>query len=580
MTNLTAAAMRRTFAARRHLAAGSAALLMLLWLSGICGLPLPTGVDPRVNPSGHAAAQLLLFLLILPAAANLLVRGEKAVAAFKPDAVALLLLSAVAALADGVLNLFRIAIAAGQGAFAAASSLASELPLAILGAALVCAVFCEQLYELPKTGIIAKASRILFVCETLVAVAVCGAALSRGAGFAEASHVALLFLSLGAPASLLCAAPLFGFAAEKCASLSLSCTELERLGTVTAVYPEEDVLLQETPSLDDLYTVTGNKPALLATAAALACGTADPHAEALADAAASLGLRLPRSTAVRCTADGFCGAVHRRTWRFSADSRSVPELIRRTDFGDRQMLYAFSDGNFRGVLLFARQTCPDADAAMRRLHDAGLVLPNFEDERRASTAFLPRRREKVLHAARDGGTIRLTDADGAPITLAEGTPTALASAILLGQRVTAALRAAVGLTAAAILFCLPASVGAFAASRATVLAAAAAVRLAAMVSVLLLSLFVRYTQPPEIHIDEERTAMFGKVNYTIHVEGMSCSHCAAHVKTALESIRGVSASVELDEKLAHVKCPAALDEKQLADAVTEAGFTVASIERV
>ena len=89
-------------------------MLMLLWLSGICGLPLPTGVDPRVNPSGHAAAQLLLFLLILPAAANLLVRGGKTVAAFKPDAVALLLLSAVAALADGVLNLFRIAISSKQ----------------------------------------------------------------------------------------------------------------------------------------------------------------------------------------------------------------------------------------------------------------------------------------------------------------------------------------------------------------------------------------------------------------------------------------------------------------------------------
>ena len=220
--------------------------------------------------------------------------------------------------------------------------------------------------------------------------------LFRGAGFAEASHVALLFLSLGAPASLLCAAPLFGFAAEKCASLSLSCTELERLGTVTALYPKEDVLLQETPSLDDLYTVTGNKPALLATAAALACGTADPHAEALADAAASLGLRLPRSTAVRCTADGFCGTVHRRTWCFSADSRSVSERIRRTDFGDRQMLYAFSDGNFRGVLLFARQTCPDADAAMRRLHDAGLALPNFEDERRASTAFFAAATRKSL----------------------------------------------------------------------------------------------------------------------------------------------------------------------------------------
>ena len=74
--------------------------------------------------------------------------------------------------------------------------------------------------------------------------------------------------------------------------------------------------------------------------------------------------------------------------------------------------------------------------------------------------------------------------------------------------------------------------------------------------------------------------MFGKINYTIHVEGMSCSHCAAHVKSALESIRGVSAKVELEEKTAHVKCPASLDEKLLSAAITEAGFTVASVERV
>ena len=43
---------------------------------------------------------------------------------------------------------------------------------------------------------------------------------------------------------------------------------------------------------------------------------------------------------------------------------------------------------------------------------------------------------------------------------------------------------------------------------------------------------------------------------------------------------GVSADVVLDEKIAHVKCPSALDEKQLVDAVTDAGFTVASIARV
>lgn len=74
--------------------------------------------------------------------------------------------------------------------------------------------------------------------------------------------------------------------------------------------------------------------------------------------------------------------------------------------------------------------------------------------------------------------------------------------------------------------------------------------------------------------------MFGKVNYTIRVEGMSCSHCAAHVKTALESIRGVSANVVLEEKVAHVKCPASLDAQKLSAAVTDAGFTVAAVERV
>ena len=159
------------------------------------------------------------------------------------------------------------------------------------------------------------------------------------------------------------------------------------------------------------------------------------------------------------------------------------------------------------------------------------------------------------------------------------TPAVLAETVLLARRMTAALRTAVGVSAAALLLCvlLAADVGSLGAAALT---AAAAIRLAATVTVLLLSCFVRRMPPPEIHVEEERPAMFGKVNYTIHVEGMSCSHCAAHVKTALESIRGVSADVVLDEKVAHVKCPAALDEKQLAAAVTEAGFTVASVERV
>mgnify|MGYP000991468328 FL=1 len=43
----------------------------------------------------------------------------------------------------------------------------------------------------------------------------------------------------------------------------------------------------------------------------------------------------------------------------------------------------------------------------------------------------------------------------------------------------------------------------------------------------------------------------GKIKKTVHVEGMSCQHCVQHVKSALESIKGVSsAKVDLNSKTA------------------------------
>ena len=78
----------------------------------------------------------------------------------------------------------------------------------------------------------------------------------------------------------------------------------------------------------------------------------------------------------------------------------------------------------------------------------------------------------------------------------------------------------------------------------------------------------------------EEEKMFGKVNYTMHIGGMSCAHCSARVKSTLESIRGVSASVSLEEKVARIKCPASLDVNKLSEAVSGAGFTVVSVEKV
>lgn len=580
VTTLSASAARRTFEARRYLAAAGAAALCVLWLFGICGLPLPAGIDPRVNPSGHASAQLLLFLLTLSASARILRDGARTLAARRANAAAALLVSGAAGLADGLFLTVRIALAANGGAHATAERLASELPLALLGGTLAAVSFATRHGDLPQSHITARACRVLLPCEAALAALAGGAIWLRFADAATAVHAALLVPVVCTPTSLLLAAPLLTPAAGKCLPSAPPCEALERLGAAAALCFTDAALRQETPSLDDLYAVTGNKPALLATAAALAASTDDAHAGALVSAAASLGLRLPRAERTRHVHAGFGGTVHRRTWRFSTEDAAVPDLIRRTDFGGGQPLYAFADGRFRGVLLFAKAPYPDAAAALDCLRACGVEVSVPAAGGKRPSSFLPSSRENVLHVVRDGATIKLTDADGHAMCLDAATPAALAAAVLYGRRVTAALRTAVGISAAAALFCLAAAYGVCIGAGAAALTAASAVRLSATVAVLLLSLFVRRAKPPEISSEEERPAMFGKVNYTIHVEGMSCSHCAAHVKTALEAIRGVSADVVLDEKVAHVKCPAALDEKQLVDAVTDAGFTVASIARV
>ena len=63
---------------------------------------------------------------------------------------------------------------------------------------------------------------------------------------------------------------------------------------------------------------------------------------------------------------------------------------------------------------------------------------------------------------------------------------------------------------------------------------------------------------------------------TLHIEGMSCGHCVAAVREALESIEGVTveaveigtANVRYDE--------ASADRDRLVEAVEEAGYMVPS----
>ncbi len=64
----------------------------------------------------------------------------------------------------------------------------------------------------------------------------------------------------------------------------------------------------------------------------------------------------------------------------------------------------------------------------------------------------------------------------------------------------------------------------------------------------------------------------------ISIEGMSCEHCAASVKSALEKLDSVkSAKVDLKKKSATVKLSADTADDVLKSAVTEAGFTPVSV---
>ena len=60
---------------------------------------------------------------------------------------------------------------------------------------------------------------------------------------------------------------------------------------------------------------------------------------------------------------------------------------------------------------------------------------------------------------------------------------------------------------------------------------------------------------------------------TLNIEGMSCRHCVAHVKEALEAIGGVSsAQVDLEKKNALIEHDGSVSTEALKAAVSEAGY--------
>lgn len=82
--------------------------------------------------------------------------------------------------------------------------------------------------------------------------------------------------------------------------------------------------------------------------------------------------------------------------------------------------------------------------------------------------------------------------------------------------------------------------------------------------------------PVSISIQPEKGR--DSMNKTMHIEGMMCGHCTAHVEKALNAIEGVTAKADLEAKCAHITLTQPVDDKVLTDAVTEAGYQVTGIE--
>ena len=68
------------------------------------------------------------------------------------------------------------------------------------------------------------------------------------------------------------------------------------------------------------------------------------------------------------------------------------------------------------------------------------------------------------------------------------------------------------------------------------------------------------------------------VEKVMKIEGMSCSHCTGAVTKALSALDGVTVDVNLDDKAAYITSTGATDDETMKKAVTDAGYTVVSLE--
>lgn len=487
----------------------------------------------------------------------------------------------------------------------------------------------------PIAKVADKVSAIFVPAVMLIALICFTVWVLLGEGISRALEFAINVLVISCPCALGLATPTAIMVATGTGAsngiLIKSAASLEALGGVNMVALDKTGTVTEgSPVLYDLYAVDADKQALLAKAASVERFSSHPLASAVVAAAEKLELAIPEAVgfeelrgrgAVATVENAACAFGNKKLMQ--EQGVAIPETVEKIDFGGKTPIYAAVGGTFAGVLLLGDKIKADSAFAVGEMKKHGIrttMLTGDSEDAAAAVAravgvdayragLLPDEKEKVLQELKKDDKIKvmmvgdgindapaLTAADvgaavgggtdvaigSADVVLARNSLTEALAAILLGRRALRIIKENLFWALVYNSVCIPIAAGVFYRPfgiAITPMIAAAAMSLSS-VSVVTNSLRLRRFSPPKFIANEEDNDMFGKVNYTMRIEGMSCSHCSARVKAALEEIPGVSVKIDLENGQARIKCPASLEDAKLSAAVTQAGYTVVSIDRV
>ena len=394
---------------------------------------------------------------------------------------------------------------------------------------------------------------------------------------------------------------------------------LDKTGTVT----------NGTPQVTALFACEGvTEQVLLETAAALEAKSEHPLAQAVLDAAKARGITPQDITDFEAVAGS--GLVARQgtarllggNRRFAAERAALsPDAV---DFADRLAdkgqtpLYFCRNDRLLGVIGVADTLKEDSPAAVKQLQELGLrVVMLTGDNARTAKAVaadagitevvanvLPQGKEAVIRQLQQEGMVAmvgdgindapaLTRAD-VGIAIGAGTDVALdaADVVLVKSRLSD-VAAAIRLSRAVLknihqnLFWaffyntigIPLAAGAFIPLfgwELTPMFGAAAMSLSSFCVVTNALRLNRFRPYPH---KKGRSAANHKeekiMTHTLHIEGMMCPRCEAHVKSALEALPAVKeAAVSHKEGTAVVTLDTEVAISVLTDAVTAAGYTV------